>query len=663
MPKSSLGRRSSSMRPVRLSEVEARGGNETIRKGEQKRSFIPKPSIGGHGRSSSVDRDSRFSSRSASKVSTDHKLNRSRSQVNVRTPVVPMTPLFSSKGGVLPPGSTLRPSHGSIDQSRLSSIGAKSSRRDMRPLSDKTFQQEAQRQVTQFFLRHPQGPLVLEKRTSIKPMTTAMFIDLVNILLQVFDETAMVDQSDYITRLPTFTKRFGYRGKVEKSWLQTVNTPHAWPHVLGLLQWLVEVNELYEDFEPMPAFYQDFVEDQPTDGSEPAIDFKLFLPFLMKSFNAFQTKPNSEIEIARLEEQLLENIKEHEGVSVEEFDALQDEVKALDEELNSPENLAELAELEELKSQKQVLESDFKKLKDHKLGNNRYLADLNDKIGDIKSAREAQEKEIRELQQEIDQTKAEIEQQCVSVAKKEVMIQEMADLRREIAYQNGCLEEYSKIVYSEDLKVVGARQKLNAALLEYNKLVAMNTLDIPQLKKARIDVNILQLGAAEELEAVDETLKELKAELKHLRTQMTLELDSLRDQAINIQEVQSKENDEVGSISKALQAKEKECEDFKRMMRETTEDLTVSNEQLRKKIDSILQKMPDLKSLELELHNKRRDLENATADVKLIEKKTLEYSTTCKAVFEEFVRKTEAKIGSTEQKLKNVVKNFQEPGH
>lgn len=76
-------------------------------------------------------------------------------------------------------------------------------------------------QVTQFFLRHPQGPLVLEKRTSIKPMTTAMFIDLVNILLQVFDETAMVDQSDYITRLPTFTKRFGYRGKVEKSWLQT----------------------------------------------------------------------------------------------------------------------------------------------------------------------------------------------------------------------------------------------------------------------------------------------------------------------------------------------------------------------------------------------------------------------------------------------------------
>ena len=84
------------------------------------------------------------------------------------------------------------------------------------------------------------------------------------------------------------------------------------------------------------------------------------------------------------------------------------------------------------------------------------------------------------------------------------------------------------------LNIVSLVFQLNAALLEYNKLVAMNTLDIPQLKKARIDVNILQLGAAEELEAVDETLKELKAELKHLRTQMTLELDSLRDQAINV---------------------------------------------------------------------------------------------------------------------------------
>ena len=63
-------------------------------------------------------------------------------------------------------------------------------------------------------------PELLEKG-SIKPMTTGMFADLVNYLIQPFEKIIIINRSNPMDGVLQLCKLYNYKGKAEKSWLRT----------------------------------------------------------------------------------------------------------------------------------------------------------------------------------------------------------------------------------------------------------------------------------------------------------------------------------------------------------------------------------------------------------------------------------------------------------
>lgn len=57
----------------------------------------------------------------------------------------------------------------------------------------------------------------------MKPMTTTMFIDMVEYLLHNLDRNQVLNKSKYMEELPKIMKKYYYKGKVDKSWLITGN--------------------------------------------------------------------------------------------------------------------------------------------------------------------------------------------------------------------------------------------------------------------------------------------------------------------------------------------------------------------------------------------------------------------------------------------------------
>lgn len=71
------------------------------------------------------------------------------------------------------------------------------------------------------------------------------------------------------------------------------------------------------------------------------------------------------------------------------------------------------------------------------------------------------EKEIDNLQKELNVVNGCINGQQITQQDKKIIEEEIIILKQDIQYEKNCLEEYSNIVYTEDLNVVGVRLKVS----------------------------------------------------------------------------------------------------------------------------------------------------------------------------------------------------------
>lgn len=71
------------------------------------------------------------------------------------------------------------------------------------------------------------------------------------------------------------------------------------------------------------------------------------------------------------------------------------------------------------------------------------------------------EREIENLQKELSVYKGCINGQQITQEDKKIIEEELIILKQDIEYEENCLEEFSKIVYSEDLNVVNVRHKVS----------------------------------------------------------------------------------------------------------------------------------------------------------------------------------------------------------
>lgn len=74
------------------------------------------------------------------------------------------------------------------------------------------------------------------------------------------------------------------------------------------------------------------------------------------------------------------------------------------------------------------------------------------------------EKEIENLQEELHVVSGCINGQPITQVDKNIIEEEIINLKQDIKYEENCLEEYSNIVYSEDLNSVNVRLKVSNLL-------------------------------------------------------------------------------------------------------------------------------------------------------------------------------------------------------
>ncbi|XP_015376348.1 PREDICTED: kinetochore protein NDC80 homolog [Diuraphis noxia] len=335
------------------------------------------------------------------------------------------------------------------------------------------------------------------------------------------------------------------RPLTEKDFQQTaiykvliINASHSFPQVVGLLLWLVELCETQNRFNVMDTLYPTILDPDESEDEdyEQTVEFKMYLPFLLNSYQVESrgsNKPADQEFLKKQEELLLENYKKTLGVDEELLIKLEAEVNSHKEELDLLNDLTEEQKLEEMKAMKVALQKDI-------VNSKKYIKDLQTCHGEVleyiskkKDERVYQEKDIENLQRELNAVNSCINGQQITQVDKKNIEEDIISLKQDIQYETNCLEEYSNIVYSEDLNVVDVRLKVSKLFVQYNKLCAENIVVLPELENAIADKNVLALHIRESLKEVDELLKSLKTknveklkEVEHKMASIQIELDS-----------------------------------------------------------------------------------------------------------------------------------------
>ncbi|XP_050522455.1 kinetochore protein NDC80 homolog isoform X2 [Daktulosphaira vitifoliae] len=399
-------------------------------------------------------------------------------------------------------------------ESRYSSYGVVKNRKEVRPLTDKDFLQSAIQKIQNYFLTTPNASHILNNG-NMRPMTTTMFTDMCEFLLHKLDRNQTLNKTKYMEELPKIMKKYYYKGKVDKSWLITVNASHSFPQVVGLLLWLVELCETQNRFNVMETLYPSILDPDEIEDEdyEQTVEFKMYLPFLLNSYQVESrgtNKPTDKEFLQKQEELLLENYKNTLGVDEAELNKLETEVAEYQEELAALTDNTEEQKLEEMKTMKVAIQKDI-------ISNKKYIKDVQICIGEVqeyiakkKDERLYLEKEIENLKKELDVVKDCINGQQITQEDKKMIETEIISLKHDIQYEEECLTKYSNIVYSEDLNVVKVRMELDKLFVQYNTLLAENMVALPELENAIADKNVLVLHVRESLKEVDEILKNLK---------------------------------------------------------------------------------------------------------------------------------------------------------
>ena len=177
--------------------------------------------------------------RNASKHVTTASVRRRCSSSNIQHIETPVTSMCWS--GSIP--QTAQSSRSTVFGSRDCGLYSKPVLKDPGPLSDKQFQNAEVQKVQNYFLQREDRDFKMNTPNALRmrSLTFKMFVEMMSHLLLHFFPECIINMSNYADEIPLITKKLGYPGSAQKSWLIKANLCHSWPYVVGLLSWLVDL--------------------------------------------------------------------------------------------------------------------------------------------------------------------------------------------------------------------------------------------------------------------------------------------------------------------------------------------------------------------------------------------------------------------------------------
>ncbi|EEB14983.1 conserved hypothetical protein [Pediculus humanus corporis] len=519
--------------------------------------------------SQSVERPSRIPLRSSSQSGRDRGIpqnqnkQRSKSQATLGSSETPLnhgkfTPQIGSRmtSGASSNASSKKPTY----------------YKDPRNLQDKEFQREASQLVQHYFKE--KSPEVLINSSEIKPMTIKMFIAMINHLFEVLGildkgiEPVRFAASTFEKELPYWMKKLEYPGLITKAWLQTVNVPQYWPHVVGLLSWLVKLcsaNSLF-NMEEQLNFPEEYLSQW----------WGTF--FFMKSMEAFRYyNEGKEDEYKELCVEVITKLHELNGVSDDIMNELQAEINELEENVKDPVLLADKDAHDELEEHLRVLDSQHQKLLEDVEKEKIYIDELENKT--VKSKKNC-------VNIKIENTKNETEKLKTVVATQSFSVNDIADIQKKTGYLDKeikCLEkeceDYSQLLSRYDVEALGVRDKILQSSHAFNRNIIQLEQIIVELKKFHIHIDLESENAVNFMEEMVKSLEKLKTEYVERNSKLEEDLiesetniankkkklkelqNAIRNEEIK-KEANQLENAKYETLTKNFEKKEKYWLDF-----------------------------------------------------------------------------------------------------
>uniref|UniRef100_A0A1B6LKW6 Kinetochore protein NDC80 n=2 Tax=Graphocephala atropunctata TaxID=36148 RepID=A0A1B6LKW6_9HEMI len=657
MRKSSLGRRSSTHLPVRVPSLGA-SGQRTCSGGKKSASLLKQPGFSQQRmRSQSEDRES-YGGRATigGLVRSNTAGTLAPRNLGAMTPITPRQSIHSN----LPTGSARAPRNQTMSSDsnrRMSSFGGtKNARKDSRPISEKSFQQIAQSKVQQYFDTY--GQEIVGPGNSIRPMNTKLFVDMMDHLLKNIDSRIVLTKSNYLEELPILLRKLGYRSKVDRSWLMTVNTPHSWQHVVGVLSWLVEIVECMNIVDPFEIMMSNNLDDKPDDDEEEdsdddiPIDKDLIL-FLKKTYR-YKDDPHATEIIDRMDSEYIDKMITELKCTDEDFEVLGREIELKREEVEceAQRRDAQLENVEKLKANRNALQIDCQYYEKFIEESNTFVSSTEAKLAALDQEIALKRTMLSKKQEDLIKLQEKVNHQQISVHEKDKIATEKQNLQRMIKFYENGIREYDNSVFTTDIKSAEEQRKLEKSILDYNKIVAEKIVLEPRLKDVEVKFTLLSEKNSQVMNIVDENLRILKEEYKNAILALKSKKEELENSLWQVKQDQKETEEEIAKTSMFIEGMECDIEKQEELINKESQQLKEELGRYQKMIKEILEEI--LHFDEVKLEAKKQELKKIEHDWELVQKRT-------KLILEMHVEKTmEAfnKVQVEANKFANVANKF-----
>lgn len=542
-----MGKRSSSIggQHSRISDVNNASSRLSTNK---KKSLLLQPGFSRHSRSNSVDtlndgplEASRYDSKMGTSMFSSAKkpMQRSKSQANLMTPCTPKN-VYRPPSMALDSAKSVRSKMSLDNRERMSSMGGRVSKKDTRPINDKNFIQEMTEKAQKVANLYPDCKSLMNNG-KIRPMSTQLFIMLSEIVLQYFDPKLNLNNGNYAHEIPITAKLFLYKGKLDKTMLITVSTPHTYPNVIAFLAWFVECREMAQALDFELLFNEISNGSADIDDEEDEMDFAVLVPYLAKVYN-FERKKKS---CDHLTEDLRHELRQR---------ALK-EYKPDEEEDNELINMYEQLEAENDAKNRELQEVDneYAMVIKTKQEQDRYLSDMEEFLNSIDQQQILVEQQLQITEDKNTSTSNDmqsilltVKNQELSLEDKEKLAMERSEIMREMNLVEAQIKQCNDILYNEQMELSKHKNKVDACIVKYNSDLYEHLNSMPDAQKElAIDINVLDPEASDQHTRVSNLLDSLLGRLE-------VKPEELEDRLASVQSDVMKQEGDLKAISDQL---------------------------------------------------------------------------------------------------------------
>ncbi|KAJ3218694.1 rRNA-binding ribosome biosynthesis protein rpf2 [Dinochytrium kinnereticum] len=508
----------------------------------------------------------------------------------------------------------------------VSSLGALGITKDPRPIREKTWQSNAVRSLINFLVQAGYNQAVSAK--TLQAPSAKDFQSIFKFLYSQLDpkyifQKKFEEEVPVILRglrfvtggesLLTLPSRYPFCDQISKSHLHSVGSPHAWPSLLAMLTWMVELILCCDQIDNQNEF-----DDQP--NAEIAAE-KVFFEYLTKAYAVFLAGDDN---YDSMDRELISNFDRKNEKIVAEVGKLNNEHEILSREwsnLRDSESPLTVAEKEN-----QTLHSDIEKFKQYILHLESKKEKLIEQVKALDEDLSVKEAELAKISSEKADLQRTVDMQEISPADVDRMTAEREQLVRSLESLAAKTDECQRTIWEKEITLQKKIDQLEKHTQEYNTLAYQLGLEKSNLSPAdiqfSIDFNAASIDPGNDLS--DRLRTRVKPSLVTLRADYNSSLHVSQDELIALQET-------LDSLTESISEKNDELQVIESRISKLTSQY---NDERNIAMENNSITSSELESLEREIQRMKIELATTlTASQQKVQKAAMDY--------EQFARKNQ----------------------